>query len=349
VISPLKHRTPQSSSAYLSKVSLGRIICIAGLIFTGACRSFLKAPAQPADDPAFTPPATVELPGLPNDAPAPYILQPGDIIRLRVSSVDPMDLPDLLVDPSGHLHVPLSGDVVVGGQSLGEAEKRIEEALRRHDRFARALLSVTSPAGQRATVIGVVAKPGVYEIKPNARITEVMALAGGPRTRDDEGDSIELSDIAGARIVRDGTALPVSFSRALAGDPLHNVHVRTGDILYVPPAQSRRIVILGEVHAAKAVPFRRGLRLSEALALAGGTTKDADDADVRVVRGPLSRPRVYRADLKALIAGDGGDVELAPGDIVFVTEHWFATATDVINRLTPALSAATLTSALVRR
>jgi polysaccharide export outer membrane protein len=284
-----------------------------------------------------------------SDPPVPYVIHPGDVVRLRIASVDPLDIPDLTIDASGCLHVPLAGDVSVGGISLGEAEQRIQSALKPHDHFARAILSVTSPAGQRATVIGVVDKPGVYEIKPNARITEVMALAGGPRTFDAEGSSHEMADIDGARIVRDGAALPVSFRRALTGDPLHNIRVRTGDILYVPPAQGRRVTILGEVHAPKVVLFRRGLRLSEAIALAGGATKDADSADVRVVRGPLSRPKVYRADLKALFAGDAGDVELAPGDIVFVTEHWFATATDVINRLTPALSAVALTSALLQR
>jgi polysaccharide export outer membrane protein len=198
-------------------------------------------------------------------------------------------------------------------------------------------------------VIGAVARPGVYEIRPNARVSEGIALAGGPRTFDAEGESHELADLAGARVIRGGAALPISLGRALEGDPRHDVRLRAGDLLCVPPARGLRVVVLGEVRSPRVLPFRRGLRLTEALALSGGTTKDADGADVRVVRGPLSAPRVYRADLDALIAGDRGDVELAPGDIVFVTEHWFATTTDVINRLTPALTAGALTAALLQR
>jgi polysaccharide export outer membrane protein len=84
------------------------------------------------------------------------------------------------------------------------------------------------------------------------------------------------------------------------------------------------------------------MRLTEVLAAAGGSTQDADNADVRVIRGSLASPRVYRASLKALVAGQGGDVELAAGDVVFVTEHWFATTTNLINRLVPALGASAL-------
>jgi hypothetical protein len=57
---------------------------------------------------------------------------------------------------------------------------------------------------------------------------------------------------------------------------------------------------------------------------------------------------VYRADLNAVISGKTADVVLAPGDVVFVTEHWFATTTDGLNRLTPLLAAATVSTALLR-
>ena len=334
----------------LSCETLSRwVFCAATISLAAACRRLPEAPPAPTDDPAFAPPAVVELPGLPDDPPTSYVMMPGDVTRLRIVSIDPMDIPDLVVDATGRLHVPLAGDVIVGGLGVGEAERRIETALHGYDRLARAILSVTSPAGHRATVIGAVAKPGVYELKPEARLSEILALAGGLKVHDFEGESYELADLDGARLVRGGTALAVSFSRALEGDPRHNARLRPGDILYVPPARGRRVIILGEVQAPKVVPFRRGLRLTEALAMAGGMTKDADARDVRVIRGPLSRPSVYCADLKARVAGDAGDVILASGDVVFVTEHWLATTTNVINRLTPALAAVAVASTLGQR
>jgi polysaccharide export outer membrane protein len=322
---------------------------LGGLLVVSACRGFPEAPTYPGDDPAFAPPAPVDLPGMPDAPPAPYALLPGDVVRLRVVSADPLDLPGLVIDSSGRLHVPSGGDVVVGGAGLGEAEERIRRALEPVDRFARVILSVDSPAGHRATVIGQVQKPGTYDLKAGARVTELLALAGGPRTVDAEGEANELGDLEDARVVREGVALPVRVDLAMEGDPRHDVRVAPGDIVYVPPARGRRVAVLGEVRTPRVVPFHRGLRLTEALAMAGGSTQDADNADVRVVRGPLSRPRVYRADLKALVGGSGGDVELAPGDVVFVTEHWYATLTNVINRLVPSLAAVTFTTTALRQ
>jgi polysaccharide export outer membrane protein len=83
--------------------------------------------------------------------------------------------------------------------------------------------------------------------------------------------------------------------------------------------------------------------------MAGGTSEFADEADVRIVRGPLSQPRVYRANYKDLFRGKATDVLLAPGDVVFVTEHWFGSVTHVVQRLTPFIAATALTVAVSKK
>ena len=87
--------------------------------------------------------------------------------------------------------------------------------------------------------------------------------------------------------------------------------------------------------------YRPGIRLTEALASAGGITLDADDNDVRVIRGPLADPLVYKWSLEKLTKDRSGDVELAPGDVVFVSEHWVASMGEVINRVAPLLTVLT--------
>jgi polysaccharide biosynthesis/export protein len=322
---------------------LGPTILLLLLLAVGCGPSLPRAPTQPQDDSSFTAPAKVELPGVASDPPSPFVLQPGDLLHLRTVSVAPLDLSDLQVDAEGRIHVPLAGDIEVGGLSLGEAEKRTEQAIQLQDHFAHVILEVKSAAGHRAAVSGAVNRPGEYEIRPSTRIAEIMATAGGFKTFDADGESHDGADLEAARLIRDGVAMPVSIARAMQGEPRHNVRVRAGDILFVPPLRDRRITLLGDVRTPRLAPFHPGMRLTEALALGGGTTKDADNADVRIIRGSLSAPKVYRADLKALVAGRAGDVELAAGDIVFVTEHWFATATDVVNRLAPALALAAFT------
>jgi len=192
-----------------------------------------------------------------------------------------------------------------------------------------------------------VEKPGVYEAKPGARIADIVASAGGTRVLT-LPELIDVADIDGARIVRDGKTVPVSVKRALSGEPNHNVYIRPGDIIFVPWMVGRQIAVLGDVRSGRNVPFHEGIRLTEALAAAGGPTRTADTADVRIIRGPLSRAKVYRANLDDLVNGKTTDIVLAPGDVVFISEHWFATATEVINRLTPLLATAGFYAAYVR-
>lgn len=316
----------------------------ANLIGCGA--SIPDAPLRAADDPAFPAAEEIKLPGLQSDAPAPMTLLPGDVIALRIFSESPMEVSGLVVDERGSLPVPLAGDVDVRGLTLDAARDAIESALHRYDRYARALVTVSEPAGHRATVVGAVDKPGAYILRPGMRLAELVAVTGGPKTATMSNDVYELADLDAARVVRDGAALPVSVARALEGDPLHNVRVRPGDLLFMPRLHGQRISVLGEVRSPTSIPFYRGLRLTEALARAGGSLDVADNGDIRVIRGPLSKPKVYTANLRALRNGDGHDVLLEPGDVVYVTEHWFATATNVVQRLTPVLAAAAFGAAL---
>jgi polysaccharide export outer membrane protein len=201
---------------------------------------------------------------------------------------------------------------------------------------------LVTPNGHNATVVGSVAHPGVYTLTPGLRLADLMAKAGGPLAQISEGEQLDLADLDLARLLRAGRPVAASVGRALEGDVRHNVLVHAGDLLVIPPARGQRVSILGEVKAAKTVPFRRGMRLTDSLAMAGGLTPVvADGGDVRVIRGGFRQPRVYRASLDDIRNGKSFDVSLEPGDVVFVTETWWGTATDVIQRLAPLIYATT--------
>lgn len=277
-----------------------------------------------------------------------FTLRAGDVLRLRTFSLEVLEVERLLVDGAGAVTLPLVGAVPVEGLDLAAATRRIEEALTRYERFVRVQLTLVEPAGHRATVLGTVTHPGVHTVGPATRVADLLALAGGPTAQPSEGENVSLADLGGARIVRSGRALPVSLERAIEGDPRHNVRVEPGDLLYVPASTSRRISVLGSVRSPRSVPFRAGLRLSDAIAMAGGTSPEANAGDVRVIRGPLSQPLLYTTSLVSLANGESADALLRPGDVVFVTEHWLATASQVLNRLTPLMAVAALATGLAR-
>lgn len=303
-------------------------------------------PAPAADD--FPAAERVAPEGLADDPPEGFVLLPGDVVRLRTFGLDAGDPVDLIVDPRGVVHVPLFGDVEVGGRGLADAERLVEAQVRRLDRFTRVGLSAVDLAGHRVSIVGAVERPGSHGLKGGERLADALALAGGPRVAVGPVDLVELADLDAGRVVRGGVALPVSLGAALRGEPRHNVRLHAGDIVWIPSTSGRTITVLGFVGNAQVLPYHRGMRLTEALARAGGVKKEGDGRDVRVIRGSLAAPRVFRASLTDVTDGKAPDVGLAPGDVIYVSEHWFASVTDVIARLTPVLAAAAVGAAIVK-
>ncbi|MBX7196494.1 MAG: SLBB domain-containing protein [Sandaracinaceae bacterium] len=305
-------------------------------------------PVAPAHPDGFQASQVETPPGLDPKEPSPFRLFPGDVLLLKLLSVDGAESWTVSVDARGDVSVPGYGEAHVGGETLTEAERLVEQRVRRLDTFARVALTLSDPGGHRASALGAFERPGLVVVRPGMKVSEVIASAGGPKTVLEAGESVDASDLDAGTLVRDGKALPLTFARALQGDPRHDVFVEPGDTLVLPSASGRRITVLGAVKTGRSFLFRRGMRLSEALGVAGGTTADADHGDVRVLRGPLSHPKVYRCNLRKLFAGEASDVELAPGDVIFVTESALASTSQVLQRLTPLFAATAVGIALAR-
>ena len=311
-------------------------------LVAGCARNrYPTAPTTPADDPTFSAPERIRPRGLDSDPPEALKLLPGDVIQLTTVSAQTQVFDGLIVDALGQLHVPLAGDIQVAGLTLSQAEQAIEKGLRRYDRFVRANLIISEPEGHSASVLGQATTPGQFRVRPGMRLADLVADAGGPAIAEVHQVPTLIGNLDLARLVRNGETVPVSVPLAIQGDPKHNVRVRAGDQLYIPPITSEIIMVLGEVGQPQPMAYREGIRLTEVLARAGGTNMPrADRKDIRIVRGPLREPRVYTTNLKALTMGKATDVELLPGDIVYVTKSWYASTADVLDALAPIISIA---------
>lgn len=326
------------------------IFALLALVLAISCRpKGPDAPVRPEDDASFLTPEVVERPGMDEDvASSPDRLHAGDVLRVRIFGATEMEEPKAVVDRSGFLHLPLVGDVEVADLTLSEAESAIVAQLRRFDRVSEVSLQLLEGTSRRVTVTGAVEKPGNIVIRGDETLAQVLAEAGGPRMTNTGDKLVQLGDLAGAQLVRGGTVLPVDFRLALQGHGRHNVRVRPGDVVVVPPAVSGRIVVLGNVNKPRTLPFEEGLRLTSALAEAGGLSDSADSQDVRILRGGYERPKLFVANARRLFQGKQHDPLLAPGDIVYVSKHWSATVGEVIEKVVPAVATAAVITALTK-
>ncbi|MFT3921960.1 MAG: polysaccharide biosynthesis/export family protein [Myxococcales bacterium] len=302
------------------------------------CSSYKPPPTYPMEDKGYTPGGVMRN-GVENDPPIPLSLLPGDTIDIIATSTESTTYSGLVVDGEGKVHVPIAGAIQVSGLSPQQSERKIEEAMQKFDRFVRVSVLVTGQGGHYATVIGAVVNEGQIPLTPGMRVAELIAAAGGPLRSEVEGEINYIADLDEARLVRNSVPLPVSIRLALAGDPKHNVIVHPTDQLFMPAGLGSRIAVLGiGTIGGTMIPYRHGIRLSEALATAGSFTILADLEDIRLLRGPIKTPLLYQYDFKDFINGETGDVELAPGDVVFVSTHWSAKMGEVLSRVTPLLN-----------
>ena len=172
----------------------------------------------------------------------------------------------------------------------------------------------------QVAVLGEVKRPGAVAYRPGMTVADVLAEAGG---------ATEQADLARASINRlegdgGGRQIPVDLSAlaegaALSGTPAVSVEVRPGDIVVVPRAE-REVVVLGAVQRPGSYPLRPGGRLLDALAAAGGVVTERAGDELTVRRQGEAQP--LRVSVRELVerADPAANVELRPGDVVFVPE-----------------------------
>lgn len=320
VLRPRSHSEP-SRQPLPGRPSLAaaHVLAVGAAALCVACTSLPPLPPHPTGPGALAPL------GLADDRPTDGALRPGDQLIVESGSGEERRRVRASVNATGELHVDSGQDVPVAGLSLDRAEERVTDVLRTRDKFAEIDLLLASRPSQRVIALGALARPGPIEATPRMRVADVIAAAGGILFQSDAGGlpALEVADLDHAAVVRNGTALPISMREALRAKPGHNVYVHPGDLLYVPFATQNTVSVLGQVESPRVLPHRSGLRLTEALAAAGGVSSGGDSDDIRLVRGPVDAPRVFQASLADIADGDQNDATLAPGDVVFVSDHLF--------------------------
>ena len=239
-----------------------------------------------------------------------YRLGPGDSIRVHV-----FQNPDLTVEArvseNGAISYPLVGSVKLGGLALGEAERRIADALR-EGRFLKSPqvnINLLQVRGSQVAVLGQVARPGRFTLEtPNVRASEMIAAAGGVTPLGDE--AVVVTGVREGVPFRRVIDIPRLFTGESAQD---DVVLQAGDALFIPRAPV--FYLYGE--AQKPGPYRieRGMTVMQALAAGGGITP----------RGSQNRLRLHRT------SPDGGVVQstpqltdpVQPNDVLFVRESLF--------------------------
>jgi polysaccharide export outer membrane protein len=237
-------------------------------------------------------------------------LGPGDLIEVSVYNV-PELASKVRVSNSGDIYLPLIDYVHVSGLTQEEAQTLIEKRLSDGGfvRSPHVTVFVDEANSQGVTLIGEVAKPGIYPNVADHKLYEMISQAGG----------FTASASRRIAVIRRSQPDPIRIDlpRNLADDLSGNIDILPGDTISVPRAPI--IYVVGDVGRPSGLLVDNGsLTVLQALALAGGTNRTAKLGDARIIRkGPTGMTET-KVEIKKMLEAKSPDVALQADDILFI-------------------------------
>jgi polysaccharide export outer membrane protein len=222
-----------------------------------------------------------------------YKLGPGDQIHISVLHEDNLSMEVRLSD-RGTISYPMIGQIDAGGKTTREVEVLIRNELS-GKYLMDPQVTVNIMEFRKFFVGGEVKSPGGFPFTPGMTVQQAITLAGGPT---DEG-----SDQVWVTHERE----PASSARIIdAQSP-----IRPGDHLEV--REAGEIVVDGEVNSPGVYPFKRGMTIHKAIALAGGQTERASKTILVI----------HEDDPEHKSEEVGPFTPVRPGDLIHVEESFF--------------------------
>lgn len=174
------------------------------------------------------------------------------------------------------------------------------------------VVTVPSRGAALVNVAGAVKTPSALPALTCNSAGKALLLCGGPSP---DGDA------SAAYVLRGKEKLPINLaSYANCDGPCTpDVPLQAGDVVMIPQKKDTSCLVLGEVKTPGAQVMTRPVRVSAALAQAGGTTPEADVSRAYIQRGEKKVP----LDLAGLLQQVDGDLDVAliAGDVVVVPKN----------------------------
>jgi len=260
-----------------------------------------------------------------------YMIGPGDVLTVKALGGKGFEAERITVDEDGRITIPWVNDPIVAQcKTERELQSEVIKLWNQYLKSPQVDIHVTQRLSRPpVSVIGEVTKESQFNITRKTSLLEVLSAAGGATAKN--GGVVQLIRTrpplcASNEVLQNwkretgdlGVATRIySLSAVSQGSNEANPEILPGDIVNVPKAAP--VYVTGEVKRAGEIDLpANGLPLTQAIAMANGSTNEAKVKEVRVYRRKLgsTQPEILVANLQAIKAGTEKDIMLEPYDIV---------------------------------
>jgi len=297
--------------------------------------SCLSLFAQKQPQPSIpAPPASSFLSTQPQNGPTSLAVESYRIGQDDLLDVTVFEVPELSttsrVSAAGTLALPLIGVVNANGRTTEELALIIQDELKKkYINEPHVSVFIREYASQPVSVLGAVRAPGIYQIKGQKFLMDMLAMAQGldPAAgktiqiirRTSDGPNISVPSNAPPKTETIDIDVADLFQN---GKTELNIRINAGDVVNVLSALS--IFVVGEFVRPGEFPLRFGkpLTVAQAAALGGGFSRDAKKAGGTIIRYHADRTKEeIPVNIQKILDGSADDVPLIANDILFVPSN----------------------------
>ncbi len=251
-----------------------------------------------------------------------YTLGPGDILNFSFYGRPELDLTEVFIQPDGCVSYLQAQNIHAGGLTIDELREKIETELAKNYKNPRISVTPFELKSKKYYILGKVVDKGAFSMDRPITILEAVAKARGIETGLFEQNTVELADLPRSFLVRGSKRMKVDFEKLFfEGDMSQNIELEPGDYLYFASANTNEVYVLGSVNSPGIEGFTPRMTIISAISQREGFTADAYREHVLVVRGSLNSPKVFVVNVDDIVHGRAPNFPLEPKDIVYVSDH----------------------------
>ena len=264
---------------------------------------------------------------------ADYIIGEGDTLSIAVWGEKDLSL-SVKVRPDGKITIPPIGELSAANMTANNLQSILTEKLRSIVKKPIVSVAVTEITNNKVYIFGGGVNSGVYSLTQRTTLLQLLCqlgqreapAAGVPAASVASAGGVRDADLKNAYILRKGEKVKQNFyDLFIKGQTSEDFAIEPNDAIFIPAYIDRNVYVMGAVNTPRAIEYREGLTIMEAILGAGGFTKFASPNDTVLYRKESNKDKAITVKVKRLMY-DGDltqNVLLKPGDYVVVKEGIF--------------------------
>ena len=243
----------------------------------------------------------INIPNLSGD----YVVDVGDEFKVLFTGSQKKEV-ELMVQRDGSLLIPSIGKVVVAGDTLENANKKIQNFIASRSAGVIAYTTLSKASDIQIMILGYVEAPGMYTLAAGSNILSSLNVAGG---------ILANGTYRNIELKRAGKTLKVFdlYDTFAFGNFTLDQSIRSGDTIFVN-SSSFQIPVSGGVNYEAIYEARVGESAQDLITFAGGFSESFSGFDkVNIRRQSLSKSENFALTTKDLI-----NFKLQPRDSILI-------------------------------